>query len=57
MSTRDIAKNERIISINKNFMTKFHELREQPTYAGDFDFSDLDRTPTMDMLAILISLS
>ena len=32
MSTCDISKNERIILIFENFMTKFHELPEQPSY-------------------------
>ena len=35
MSFCDIKKNERIISIFENFMTKFHELPEQPSYISD----------------------
>ena len=32
MSAYDISKNKRIISIFDNFITKFHELPEQPSY-------------------------
>ena len=32
MSTYDISKHERSISIFEHFMTKFHELPEQPSY-------------------------
>ena len=32
MSTCDMSKNERIISIFETFMTKFHELPKQPSY-------------------------
>ena len=32
MSTCDISKYERSISIFEHFMTKFHELPEQPSY-------------------------
>ena len=39
-----MLKNERIISIFETFMTKFHELNEQPTYIGikhDFPFINI----------------
>ena len=39
MSTCDISKNERIVKIFKHFMTKFHELPEQPTYGKMYGVS------------------
>ena len=51
MSTCDILKHERGILIFEHFMTKFHELPEQPSYLGCIINENLDFTVTAECLA------